>query len=218
MTGTWNFTPSGSAVPVTITHNSGAANGDFLVTGSAAGSSVQMRLLNTSATSLSASFLMLGTNLNYNTMQIAGANSGAVITGGPTGEHGLINTASASAPISIGTGSTERVRIGGSGVFALHNTSGISFIAFGELTNNGSTCVLNTSIDNFGISSCTRNSAGNVTITMANTAGLSYSCTANAVGSNNVALVSGRTTTTVSITTINLSAANTDANIVVTCF
>lgn len=90
--------------------------------------------------------------------------------------------------------------------------------AFGAIANNGSSCSISpTGTGSYGLSSCVRNSTGDVTINFSVTSSLTYICTAMVDSTAGYPVLLGRTTTAVEIKTYNSSGTAADLNFELNC-
>jgi hypothetical protein len=131
MTGVWNFTPSGSSIPITINHNS--AGVDLLITGSTA-TALFAQVNSTSTSNGGAAGLSLkeGTGNSSALEMFNAATTPAPLTGGPTGEQLTLAT-NQNVPLVLGTNGLARMQISGAGAVTINApTSGNALTANGE--------------------------------------------------------------------------------------
>lgn len=181
-------------------------------------------LLTNSNTGTAAQVQMnMGNNLgtDFSISLLGGNYTGAAPCGNcsSTGDAVAIKAGGAAATLGLAVVNREVVRLTGSaaGGFALHGGA-VDFVAFGEALNNGTTCTISATADNFGVTSCTRTSTGLVTLNLSNTTGTNYVCTGSQVGAFGFVLQTGFSTTAPPMETSNAAGVATDANFTFVCF
>lgn len=113
---------SGTDGAFTINHGSGTAN-DLTITGGVNNGIVETITNTTNNTAAYTRLLLLNSSSNNAILQLTAPSYGsAPYTNGPTGEQVNIGT-NANIPISIGTSTTERIRIGGGGRVTINAAS-----------------------------------------------------------------------------------------------
>lgn len=142
-----------------------------------------------------------------------GSSGTAYITGGPTGTAGVISVAG-SAPLSIGTNGTERIRVDATGNVGIDTALRVNgnYVAFGNIANNGSACSIAAGSAQANLTSCSRTGAGATTVTFTNSQTLPYVCTITINVTAAVGVITNRSVNSISFTTFNLSGTATDLN------